>query len=272
MAITVWEAFASQHFEISRNGKSSFDRKFFAAGSANVDAIQTTVRAGLPDQLGELVLTAVAPKEVADGLWEVLARYRDPDHPDAREEPETGDTGLSFDLTGVATHITQSLTTVGIWDANGQHANQDIFKGAVGVNGDDVAGCDVITPKFEFQDRAYVSGARVTVPWMRELAKIVGRTNKSAWGSFEAGELLFLGAKGTQRGRGDWEIGRSYGVSFTEQNIQVGAITVPQKRGWDYLWVRYRKAVQANRLVQEPDLVIVDRVYHEAEFGILDER
>jgi hypothetical protein len=51
----------------------------------------------------------------------------------------------------------------------------------------------------------------------------------------------------------------------------VGDITVNQKYGWDYMWVRYADHVDDTKktLLKKPVAVYVERVYKVSNFGIL---
>ena len=41
------------------------------------------------------------------------------------------------------------------------------------------------------------------------------------------------------------------------------------KKGWEYLWVRYADAEDQNVLVKKPIAVYVERVYEEGDFSLL---
>jgi len=60
---------------------------------------------------------------------------------------------------------------------------------------------------------------------------LTGRVNQAAFKGFAAGEVLFLGASGSKRGDGDWEITFNYAASPNVTNLPVGSITVASKKG-----------------------------------------
>jgi hypothetical protein len=65
--------------------------------------------------------------------------------------------------------------------------------------------------------------------------------------------VLFLGASGSQRGTEDWEITFSFAASPNATGLTVGDITgIEPKKGWEYLWVRYADAEDAETLVKQP--------------------
>jgi hypothetical protein len=87
-----------------------------------------------------------------------------------------------------------------------------------------------------------------------------------------AGEVLFLGATGAKRGRGDWEITFRFAASPNATGIAIGDITGIAKNGWDYLWVLYEEQEDstAKALVKYPKAVYVEEVYPEGDFDALE--
>ena len=83
--------------------------------------------------------------------------------------------------------------------------------------------------------------------------------------------VLFLGASGSKRGNGDWEITFNFAASPNQTNITVGDITVAQKLGWEYMWVRYADAEDtiAKAIVKKPIAVYIERVYELGDFSNL---
>jgi hypothetical protein len=51
--------------------------------------------------------------------------------------------------------------------------------------------------------------------------------------------------------------------------VTIGSITGIEKRGHDYLWVRYEDSVSSNALIKLPKAVYVDRVYRDGNFANL---
>ncbi len=78
------------------------------------------------------------------------------------------------------------------------------------------------------------------------------------------GEVLFLGASGSKRGKEDWEITFKFAASPNITGLTVGPITGIAKRGWDYLWVRYLDDEDSFQIIRRPVAAYVERVY---EFG-----
>jgi hypothetical protein len=144
------------------------------------------------------------------------------------------------------------------------------FKQAIGVNGDSVEGCDVTVPQFTFQETHYFSPDQITDNYILLLHQLTGSVNIDPWRVFAAGEVLFLGASGSQRGVDDWEITYKFAASPNQEPFMVGEVFVSQgKRGFDYLWVRYKDSVSVNSIVKTPRFAYVEQVYPETDFALL---
>jgi len=100
---------------------------------------------------------------------------------------------------------------------------------------------------------------------------MTGTTNSAPFRGFSTGEVLFLGAAGSKRADGDWEITFRFAGSFNETGITVGSIIGINKNGWDYLWVRYedKDDMGAQSIVKQPTAAYVERVYRVTSFASL---
>ena len=80
--------------------------------------------------------------------------------------------------------------------------------------------------------------------------------------------VLYAGAK---RGSGDWEITFRFAASPNVTHLTIGDITGVDKKGWEYLWVRYADSVDdtAKALVKKPIAAYVERVYEYGDFSLL---
>ena len=90
--------------------------------------------------------------------------------------------------------------------------------------------------------------------------------------TFQAGELLFLGASGGKtQGSGQWSITYRFAAQPNRTNIAIGDITVAAKKGWEYLWVRYQdmEDTAAKAVVKRPLAAYVEQVYQTGNFGLL---
>jgi hypothetical protein len=200
----------------------------------------------------------------------------------------------SFDTGGATQHITQGLP-VGSgetldfekrYPATGSNSapNQS---GAIGVDGNNVQGVDIVVPALQWTETYDVPSQYVSTNYIKALAKLTGTVNSAAFRGFPAGEVLFVGASGAQdwdadKGDGPWQLSFKFvqspnaGPNTSGQNpsdtlpaITIGSITGIEKGGHEYLWVRYEDAVASNALIKNPRHVYVNPVYREENFSQL---
>ena len=137
--------------------------------------------------------------------------------------------------------------------------DQPDFHGAIGVSTDSVEGTDITVPVFNFTETHYIPIALVTGAYKTTLFYLTGRVNHAPFKGFARGEVLFLGASGSQRGTEDWEIAFKFAASPNATDLTVGDITGIEKKGWEYLWVRYADAEDEETLIKQPVAAYVER-------------
>jgi len=194
-----------------------------------------------------------------DGRWLATVRYG--------IKPPTGEPSFSFDTGGGTQHVTQSISTIQRYAPPGKTAPD--FKGAIGVTHDNVEGVDITVPVYQFAETHYLADSAVTPSYKGALFSLTGKVNNAAFKGCAAGECLFLGASGSKRGADDWEITFKFAASPNRTGITVGTITDINKKGWEYMWVRYADAedAAAKAIVKRPLAVYVEKVYEEGDFS-----
>jgi len=183
-----------------------------------------------------------------------------------RQQKDTNQSRFTFDTTGGMTHITQSLATSREGPAPGGPFGAPDFQGAIGVtNGKDVEGVDIYSPVFKWTETHYLPLAWVNDAYKLIVKHLTTRTNDAGWRNHAAGEVLFLGAVGSQRGEEDWEITYHF---VAGENIQwkVGNLNPINKEAWHYGWVLYEYSEDANKLISTPHSVYVEQVYEKGSF------
>lgn len=206
------------------------------------------------------------PANVDQCIWTGRATYAPFEY---QQPPETGDSSFAFDTGGGTQHITQSLATVQRYAASGTAPD---FRGAIGVTHDNVEGVDITVPVYQFSETHYLPASQVTQSYKAALFQLTGKVNSDSFRGLAAGECLFLGASGSRRGTGpddDWEITFRFAGSPNRTNLTIGSITGIDKKGWEYLWVRYADAedTASKTLVKQPVAVYIEKVYQEASFS-----
>jgi hypothetical protein len=259
MTISVSEKWESRPTTIDET--NSVELHYIAVGSDDDIAIGTAVLAAAPTTYANLPRKGLTYERIAEDAWEAVVKYESPAAPDDQ-------TAYSFDTTGGTSHITQALASVNSYAPAGQTAPD--FKGAIGVTKDAVEGADIIVPVYKWTETQQFDPADVDDAFKSTLFALTGRTNSATFRNFDAGEVLFEGARGSQRGaRGKFEISYQFSASPNVTGLTVGSITGIAKGGWEYLWVRYvdESDDTAHMLVKRPRSVHVERVYDSGDFS-----
>jgi hypothetical protein len=216
---------------------------------------------------------------IGDECFQVTATYTKTGQDNEEQEAPLRRT-RSFDTGGGTQHITQAEAEQR-YAATGTAPNQNK---AIGVDGDSVAGVDVIVPALQWTETYDVPSTYVTAAYIKGVAALTGTVNNAAFRSFQPGEVLFAGCSGNQewdseKGDGPWSLSYKFvaspnrglptGVSgpATAAAIDVGSIGGIVKKGHEYLWIRYEAAVDGSDLLKRPKYAYVNQVYREASFS-----
>jgi hypothetical protein len=261
---------------------STFTYMYVVMGTSNVTTATSAVAGTAPmsylaNDGQTLVRQEFTPKVTGPDCFEVAVRYGTEDSRKSREVPEAEDWQFSFDTTGGSHKITQSLETLERTEADTADPAPDLSN-AIGWDGKQVQGVEIVVPKLEFSITAYYAPASVNTSFMKTLARNTGRTNENAWLGFAAGEVLYMGSTGD----GDVPlvsgarskpipIVHNFAASENVTNLTVGAMTVASKNGFDYLWVRYKQVDSADgtNIIPNPAHAYVERVYEKTDFATL---
>lgn len=255
MPITVEEKAKSR--TITSGDSPSVELAYVIRGTDDDLAAKAALEAEAPTVYDGLPRNGVRVEPVGPMLWDGEASYTLPSF----DQPDVGESTFSFDTGGGAQHITQSLATVASYAPPSKTAPD--FKGAIGVTVDSVEGVDTIVPVYNFTETHVFEEAAVNDAFKSAIFVRTGKVNSDAFRGFAAGEVLFLGASGSQRDGGDWEITYRFAASPNATGLTVGDITGINKKGWEYLWVRYEDAEDgaALTIVKRPVAAYVERVY-----------
>jgi len=208
----------------------------------------------------EIPRSAYDVEQIADRIWVGTVNY-------GYGSKNTETIEYNFDTGGGNQKITQTIAPLTVRSYGTQPPD---FKGAINVDDNSVNGIDVIVPVYNFSETKQVSQDLINDGFKSSIFTLVGRVNSSAWHGFAAGEVLFMGASGSRHGRtGDVELNYKFAASPNKNNITIGTITGIEKKGWEYLWVRYEKSTDQNCLIQIPRAVYVHQVYESGNFAAL---
>jgi len=197
-------------------------------------------------------------------IWEGEAEYA----LFSRTFKSIGESSYSFDTGGGNQHITQSISTTNSYPAGAEGGGAINSDGATRVEG-----VDIVVPVYNFSETHYLANATVDAVdptnYKQGLFNLTGKVNAAAFKGFAAGEVLFLGASGSQRGTEDWEITFKFAASPNTTGRTVGSITGIDKKGWEYMWVQYQPSAGTGRLLSVPVAVHVEKVYEDGDFSTL---
>ena len=288
MSDLVWvEDGDSRQATIVRKGRkaaSSYQKSYKIFGTADDTVVHAEVNAvvtasgqywqypGVPGM--QLRADQYSVSYLGDNAWQVTINY-------AKDGAEDGTEPLkrarSFDTTGGTQHITQacSVGSGGTLDFEKRYpSGATNMSGAIGVDSNGVNGVDIVVPQLQWQESYDVPNGYVTNAWIRGVAGVTGTTNNAAFRGFEAGEVLFVGCSGSQewddqKGRGPWSLSFRFVASKNVTGQTIGSISGIEKKGHEYLWVRYEDAVSGSALLKQPKAVYVSKVYKDSDFSAL---
>lgn len=257
---------------ITNGAGRSIERLYGITGEPDEEAALALLESTAPSASGGLPRQTVRLEPVGPDVWDGEALYsRHPPPSGGSTPPETGQSVISFDTTGGTQRITQSRETISSHAVSGFPPD---FKRAIAVTSDSVEGIDIVVPVFKFSETHYIDSAEVDEAFKINLFHLTGKVNNAAFRGFEAGEVLFLGATGSRRGGpegDDFEISFGFAASPNATGLTVGDMTGIDKKGWEYLWVRYGDAVDedAGVAIKIPLYAYVERVYDDDDFSTI---
>ena len=168
---------------------------------------------------------------------------------------------LSWDTSGTTEHITQGLTEE---RHNAPGVADQSFEKAINVSGESVEGLDVVRPSLSYAETWILPVQKAMSPdFIYAVYSLTGSVNEDVFRTFQPGEALFMGARGT------WAGDQPYvAIEFSFQcrpNITMESIgDIPggwKKNGWDYLWIRYETQAATGTLFRKPIVAYVNKVY-----------
>ena len=273
MATRVEEAYTERDQKVNAKGKVvEVEIPYIVFEAADEGAALSAARSkATVESFEDMELDGVEVTErVNKDTWKVKAIWKSEGEEEEDDDDEEETSSFAFDTGGGTMHRNQSLKTVSKVPNDAPD-----FNGAIEVDNEgNVNGVDVTMPVLNFTETHTMNGSRVTTSYKKTVAALTGTVNSSGFRGFSAGEVLFLGASGTKRSKkpnAPWEITFRFAVSPSQSSLQVGKLKVPNKRGWDYRWVRYADKVAENRknVIKEPVAAYVEQVYPEGDFGNL---
>lgn len=218
---------------------------------------------------------------------------------DSRDQQKPGNNTFSFDTTGSNEKIFYSRATIAPpsppyladsfgYSPEGAPDAPDLKRG-INVTEHGVEGVDIQTRKFSFEASVTYGPTDITSSVIASIHRLTGTVNNDLWApvikgvtfSFAAGEVRFDGARGSWKQDGNVEITHKFSCSQGVQDpdddnpagstngnaFTVGDIRILVKRGWDYLWIKYKQSSEGGVLIQVATAAYAEQVYEYIPFS-----
>jgi len=233
--------------EVTTGASPSVTLKYYVDGAASENAALDAVLSTSPSTYNGMPRQARSAEAMSATKYLVTARYS------PQESNDQGSSGgappessYDFSTGGGSETMFVSLSTKQRVALPGGPQAPDFHSG-VNVTNDGPQGVERTVPIFNFSETHYKTAAAVSNSYVATLFALTGTVNNSAFRGFSAGEVLFLGARGSKRGvNGDWEITYSFAASPNVTGGTIGGFTGINKDGWDYLWLLFEDKEDPN--------------------------
>jgi hypothetical protein len=248
--------------------KDSFTFKYVAAGEEDSAAVRMAGFMFSPPMVA-----------TAEGIMyrqdvKVMSQGHDVYHVDVPYAPKSksdktipvGTWTWDFNTQGGEFTIKTSKSTVAAYVAGGDAVID--HKNAINVGQDGkVEGTSIIIKSMKLNVSYKHPTGVVTLPFAMALADLTGMVNSTPMFNRPAGEVLFLGAEGSDGTEAEAVVKCAFAIEKNLQNKIIGGITVAQKNGWDYSWIEFKTAKDGGREVTVPRQINIERVYDRVDLA-----
>lgn len=186
--------------------------------------------------------------------WKIQVPY-------APAKNETGEWTWDFDTTGGTVHITQAKEEMRRYPT----ATAPNCLGSIAIDGDEVKGVDIVVPAMKINVQYKHPQGVLTLARAKFLNNMTGMVNSDSFLTFSPGEVLFLGARGSDGTESEATVSYSFAMAANAEGLTIGDIAGVAKKGWEVAWIRYHDTITNSDgkdwPTRVPQFVYVDRVY-----------
>lgn len=264
----------SREISVGAKSKTSVIRYFIDQTNDDVVALEL-LKNTAPLTFRGMPRISYKIKPIGEYTWEGTADYEfnSPEGQEPKPPSEGVSNSSQFDSTGGTFKITQAKKHIARYEYTGGDPAPDL-KGVIGWNGEDVEGCDMVIPQWSQSETFFLPASMVTNEYKGTIFRLTGTVNLVTFRNFKAGEALFLGASGSQKKVGDdWEVNFKWLGSPNLDPVPgfTGNLAQVKKKGWEYMWVYYKRMISANEktIIKQPYWVYVEQIYSEEDWSSL---
>lgn len=243
----------------------TFETEYVAAGIFDRATVHATALSLIPTAVavieGILYRQDIELKEAGAGLYYIRAPY-------ARNNSNTGSIRFAFSTTGGSFHIKTSKESVARYPNNAEDFKQLINVKKSGGKFD-VEGTDIIIPALKLSYTIKHPMGMVNEDFARAIAGVTSCCNSGVFRGFQPGEVLFLGADGSQGTDSEAEVTCHFAAEKNLQGLIIGDITGIQKDGHDFLWVTWEDDTDNGKPIAKPKAVYIERVYERVDLATI---
>ncbi len=216
---------------------------FFVTDYTDAEEAMSAVHSIAPKVIGNMALQKISVQENhGNGTFVIDANY----------VPQSS--SGSINIAPEKTPIKCSFSTIGGSAVRTQAIKQVMTPGAISMhnginfNGESFEGIEVVTRHLTETYTKTFKASHYNSTYKRTLAQLSGKVNKEPFKSWEAGEVLFLGASTNYSTADKYiEVTFQFAIELNKKGFDFAGFHLPQrKRGWDYMWAHYQDEINQN--------------------------
>lgn len=190
-----------------------------------------------------------------NGVWSVEVSYN-------KNANATGTIGIngnrasvSFDTSGGTEHITSSLSAPKKYGREGENIpDPGLLIGWRDKTKADCDGVDRVAPAM--RKTVVQKMSHLSTSYENLLIDLTGTVNSNKFLGREPGEVLFMGASGSDPGEGYFDVTFNFAIQRNE-TVEIEGIKV-EKKGWEYVWSISKPTIPE---VGKPPKILIEGIY-----------